>query len=646
MEAASRPHYAPGVPAEIVPPTTTVDTLLPETAKHYPANIALEFLGRTITYGELAHQTRKAAGALYRAGVRKGDIVAVILPNCPQHVVAFYAILSLGAAVAEHNPLAPAAELHDQIDNHGAKVVIAWEQTIEKLAADGDFRGRTYLSVDLSQELPLRSRMLLKLPVQTARDQAAKLRGQVPHGVLSFDRIVKKAPSLARGTVAERPGLDDLAVLLHTGGTTGSPKAAELTHRNLMSNMLQTDAWVPAFVRGKETYLGALPLFHAFGLNTIMLVGVYEAARLVLLPKFDVPTFLAAQRRHPITTMPGVAPMFARILNGAEETGTDISSITFSFSGAMALDPELAARWEAATSGPIIEGYGMTEASPIIAGSPTSDERRPSTLGIPFPSTEIRIVDPEDLTRDADGIGEIIVRGPQVFRGYRGLPEETANVLTEDGWLRTGDLGYWDNGFIVMADRSKELIINGGFNIYPSQVEDAIRDMPGVVDVAVVGIPDAGGESVVAALVLEPETFVDLDAVRRWTQDRISHYAMPRSIAVLESLPKSQLGKVQRKVLKEGLAGAELLDGRWVRKAKSLGEATLAWVGEKAAAVQEGIAEYTKTDAPKPDGVVAASETNNAEDNDTEALPTKALPDASAPSGSPGVADAENNNKR
>ena len=239
----------------------------------------------------------------------------------------------------------------------------------------------------------------------------------------------------------------------------------------------------------------------------------------------------------------------------------------------MALSPELAADWENETGGLIIEGYGMSEASPIIAGSPVSAERRPSTLGVPFPSTEVRIADPEDLSKDAQEVGEILVRGPQVFAGYLGEEEETDKVFYE-GWLRTGDLGRWDNGFIVMADRAKEMIIQGGFNIYPSQVEEVLKAMPGVRDVAVVGMPDpARGESVVAALVLEPDTSVDLDMVRRWAYDKLSNYAIPRSIAVLDDLPRSQIGKVMRRSVREQLEDFELIAGQWRKKASDTSEA-------------------------------------------------------------------------
>ncbi|MCF2705697.1 AMP-binding protein [Arcanobacterium haemolyticum] len=591
-DAPARAHCVPGVPASIEPVREPLDSLLWKAAKDFPSHIAIDFLGRTITYGELAHVTRKAAGALYRCGVRQGDTVALIMPNCPQHIVAYYAALSLGATVAEHNPLAPAAELHEQLDRHKAVVVVAWEQTVEKLTEDGDFHGHTYLAVDLSHELPFTSRFLLKLPVAAAQAQRAKLRGKVPHGVLSFDRVVKKAPPLPSSSLASVTDLDRIAVLIHTGGTTGTPKAVQLTHRNLMSNIVQTSVWIQGTKRGEEVVAGVLPFFHAFGLQTVLGVGIYIGATLLILPNFDVPALLAGQRRHPITLFPGVAPMFERILKQQEKEAaagkpTDITTIAWAFSGAMALDPDLARRWEETTGGLIIEGYGMSEASPIIAGSPLSAERRPSTLGVPFPSTDVRLADPEDLSKDATDVGEVLVRGPQVFAGYYGEPEETANVMY-DGWLRTGDLARWDDGFLVMADRAKEMIIQGGFNVYPSQVEDAIKSMPGVRDVAVVGMPDeTRGESVVAVLVLEPGAMVDLDAVRRWTQDKLSHYAMPKSIAITDELPRSQLGKVQRRSVRDQLSGYELKAGQWRKRAAELGEATSERVEALSASVAE-----------------------------------------------------------
>ncbi|MFC5369910.1 AMP-binding protein [Arcanobacterium bovis] len=561
-------HYSDGVKRNIVPVNDTLEKALDAAVADFPHRVAIDFLGREFTYVDILEQVKRAATVLTMCGVRRGDVVSLILPNCPQHYIAFYAATYLGATVSEHNPLAPPAQLLEQLKSNGARIVIAWEQTIEKLTENTSLHGFTYLAVDITRALPRKSQFLLKLPLKAAKTQRAKLRGKVPPGVHSWDNQVSHAAPMNLGSL-KGPELDDIAVLIQTGGTTGSPKAVQLSHRNIVSNARQVEYWLTDFKRGEETVAAVLPFFHAFGLQLSLSVCVSMAATQVMTPSFDVDILLAAHSRHPITFFGGVPPMFDKILKAIEKRPeVDLRSIRFSVSGAMPLAPELAKRWEDTTGGFMIEGYGMSEASPVIAGSPYSEQRRPSTLGLPFPSTEVMIVDPEDPDKQvADGeVGEILVRGPQVFAGYHNNPEETANVMW-NGWLRTGDLARWDDGFLVMADRKKELIINGGFNVYPSEVESAVRDMPGVVDVAVVGMPaDSFGESVVAALVLEPGAKVDLEAVRRWTEGKLSHYAMPKSIAIFDDLPRSQLGKVMRKNVKEQLQHFELSSGQWRQK--------------------------------------------------------------------------------
>src|SRR5665647_137341 len=265
-----------------------------------------------------------------------------------------------------------------------------------------------------------------------------------------------------------------------------------LTHRNVVANAIQDAAWTQ-LQDGAETPVGALPFFHAFGINVCLVYGVRIAATLMLFPRFDADAVLDAQRRHPVTMFPGVPPMFERVAAAAERRGVDLSSIRFAISGAMSLPAETARRWEALTGGLVIEGYGLTETSPLALGNPLSPGRQPGTLGLPYPSTTIRVVDPEDPTVDvAPGErGELLVSGPQVFAGYWQRSEDTAAALLPDGWLRTGDIVEVDDqtGFTRLVDRIKEVIIIGGFNVYPSQVEDRLREMPGVEDVAVVGMP-------------------------------------------------------------------------------------------------------------------------------------------------------------
>lgn len=560
-----------------VQPARTTTALLGEAARRWPDRVAIDFLGATTTYAELAEQVRAAATVLHDLGVRRGDRVGLILPNCPQHVVAFYAVHSLGAVVAEHNPLAAVEEVRAQLDRHGAKVVVAWEHAVATAVPDGQGaavatpQARTVLAVDLTAAMPRRTRLLLRLPLPAARAQRERLRAAVPEGVGSWDReVARAARAPARsglrpdGPAPHTPGPspEDLAVLLPTGGTTGTPKLVALTHANLTANVAQGRQWVPGLREGEETFGAVLPFFHAFGMTLCLTFAVSMGATQVVLPSFDVDMVLAATRRRPLTFLAGVPPMFDRLAAAVPEKDPQLlRSIRFAISGAMALDPEVARRWEAATGGLVIEGYGMTECSPVALGNPFGPHRRPGTLGIPFPGTAIRVVDPEEVEHDPEAadvpdgeVGELLVRGPQVFGGYLDDPEETAQVLLPGGWLRTGDLVRRDpaDGFVALADRRKELIVSGGFNVYPTQVEAAVRGMPGVVDVAVVGLPDSSlGERAVAALVLEPGAAVDLDAVRAWLHGRVSRYALPGAVHVLEELPRSQLGKVLRRRVRE-----------------------------------------------------------------------------------------------
>ncbi|WP_371151934.1 AMP-binding protein [Buchananella felis] len=558
VTSATWQHYAPDVPTSVDVPNTDLYELLASAARSYPDRVATDFLGATLTYRQLHQRVLGAAEVLRRMGVEAGSTVAVIAPNCPQHVVVFYALARLGAVVAEHNPLAPTQELEDQIRRHGAQVVIAWEPVVARLAQEHPAGvGRTYVSIDLTASMPKRIRFALKLPLKAARQKRAEMRAEVPLGTIPLDEMIEGSLPLTESH--PRPVPSDLAVLLHTGGTTGSPKAVMLTHANLVANATQGAAWLPGLSRQGEVFLAVLPFFHAFGLTLNLTFGISSGATLLILPRFDVELTFSANQRRPITFLPAVPPILDRLEAALRDKPQDFSACRITLVGAMSLPKEVAERWEKVTGHEVIEGYGMTECSPVILGNPVSEKRRPGALGLAFPSTEVRIVDPENPTVDvADGEeGELIVRGPQVCAGYLNEPEESADLFTSEGWLRTGDIVRLDDGFIVMADRRKELIISGGFNIYPSQVENAVRSMPGVVDVAVVGMPAGSlGEQVMAALVLEPGKQVSLEEVRAWAEKSLSHYALPRQIAVLTELPRSQIGKVLRRSVKEQLLSA------------------------------------------------------------------------------------------
>ncbi len=567
MLERARSHYLDGVPTEIIPVTTPLPEMMSKAVDDFPQNVAIDFLGKEYTYLEIYKEIKRATNVLKANGITKGDVVSVALPNCPQHYIAFFAISYLGATVSEHNPLAPPQQLKEQFANVKPKVFIAWDKTLEKMEKENTLESIIYFSVDLTKALTKKNQFLLKLPIKKAKEKRNAMTGKAPKIALSWDAEIAKTKPLNFSKLP-KIDLDDTAVLIQTGGTTGTPKAVMLSHRNIMSNARQIEYWLRDFERGNETVGAVLPFFHAFGLQLSLSVCLNTAATQIMLPTFDVDLLLAAHRRHPLTFFGGVPAMFDRIMKAAEKSGDDLSTIRYSVSGAMSLSADIAHRWEKVTGGWLSEGYGMTETSPVISGSPLANNRRISTLGVPFPSTEVRIVNPDNPDQDlAEGeIGEILVRGPQVFQGYLNNPEETALVFHK-GWLRTGDLGKWDDGFMVMADRSKELIINGGFNVYPSEVESVIKKLDGVADVAVVGMPtDEIGETVVAAIVPEPGAKIDLETVRKWTENKLSRYAMPKSIAILDNLPRSPIGKVMRRSVKEQLQNFELRSGTWKQK--------------------------------------------------------------------------------
>ena len=553
---ATRPwlaHYAPGVPADVTVPDGSVVDLLRSARDRFPDRVALEFFGAPTTYRELWDEVERAAGALHAAGVRAGDRVALVLPNCPQHVVAFYGALRLGAVVVEHNPLYTKDELERQFADHAPTVVIAWD-AVAATAAQVLPDTATVFAVDLTRALPLGKRFALRLPVAKARHARSAMTQPAP-GIASWDRLVRGASPLP-ASVPE-PVATDVALLQYTGGTTGIPKGAILTHRNLVANAAQSAAWAPDLAPGRETFYAVLPLFHVYGLTLCFTTAVLLAATVVMFPRFDPDLVLYAMRRRPATFLPGVPPMYPRLVERARERGVPLTSVRIALAGAMPLPPETVTEWEAATGGLLIEGYGMTETSPISIGNPIAVNRRPGSIGVPYPSTDIRIVDRDDP--DVDVVpgepGELLVHGPQVFAGYWNRPDDTAATLLPGGWVRTGDVVVQDeDGFIRIVDRIKELIIVGGFNVYPSEVEGVLRGLPGVAQAAVVSLPAPdGGEQVAAAIVPMPGEALDVEQLRAECRRHLAAYKVPKRIVIVDELPVSTIGKVLRSAVRSHL---------------------------------------------------------------------------------------------
>jgi long-chain acyl-CoA synthetase len=556
---ASRPwlsSYAEGVPHEIDEPTQTLPEMMAASVSRYGKSPALEFFGATTTYRELGKLVDRAAEGLRRLGVHAGDRVALVLPNCPQHVVAFYAALRLGAIVIEHNPIYTPRELRHQFEDHGARFAIVWDKVADTVAEfPSDLALEHVISVDITRAMPRAKRFALRLPVRKAREARAQLTAAP-----TSKRARPWETLLTHGTLSRKhtgPRLDDIALLQYTSGTTGSPKGAVLTHANLRANAMQGRAWVPGLHDGEETFYGVLPLFHAYGLTLCLTFAMSIGAKLVLFPKYDLELVASAIRKSPPTFLPAVPPIYDQLARAAARGTIDLSTVRFAISGAMSLPIATVDRWEAATGGLLVEGYGMTESSPVALGNPIGPSRRPGTVGVPFPSTEIRVVDPADPETDVPlgETGELLLRGPQVFQGYWNRPTDTAETLLDGGWLRTGDIASVSpDGFVTIVDRLKEIIITGGFNVSPSEVEDALVAHPDIEAAAVVALPKPrGGEDVAAAIVVRDGVDLEPDAVRDFCKTRLAAYKVPRRVIIVDDLPRSLVGKVLRREVRERL---------------------------------------------------------------------------------------------
>lgn len=546
--------YAPGVPHEIEAPTRSLIDMIDDSVAKYGRLTALEFFGAGTTYRELGEQIARAAEGLRRLGVRKGDRVALVLPNCPQHVVAFYAVLRLGGIVVEHNPLYTAKELRHQFEDHGARFAIVWDKVADTVAGfPSDLKLERTVSVDLTEALPFLKRAALRLPLAKARKSRAALTSPPKtRNLVRWSRLLDNRRISRRHP---RPTVDDVALLQYTSGTTGSPKGAILTHANLLANAMQGRAWLPDLREGEEVFYGVLPLFHSYGLTLCLTFAMSIGAKLVLFPKFDLGLMRDAARRSSPTFLPAVPPIYDQLADAASKGRMDLSTVRFAISGAMSLPVATVARWEKASGGLLVEGYGMTETSPVAIGNPVGPSRRPGTVGVPFPSTEIRVVDPDDpsVDREPGEPGELLIRGPQVFQGYWNRPGDTAASLLDGGWLRTGDIATVSgDGFVTIVDRLKELIITGGFNVSPSEVEDALQSHPDVTASAVVSMPRPdGAESVAAAVVLRDGAELGAKELRDYCRTRLAAYKVPRMIVTLDDLPRSLVGKVLRREVRD-----------------------------------------------------------------------------------------------
>ncbi len=541
--------YEPGIPSTLKYPDMPLHQFLNQTAERFPDNPALFFFGKKITYKELNELTNRFANALISLGVKKGDRVALMLPNCPQAVFTYYGALKIGAIVVQTNPLYVEREIEVQMKDSGAETIVALDlffPRIKNILANINLK--RVIITGVKDYLP----PLLKLlyPIK------ALLEGHL----ISVDKTppVYDLIKLLNEAKVDSPSIkvlpDDTALLQYTGGTTGIPKGVILTHRNLITNVMQCRNWMPSLKDGNEIFLGVTPFFHVFGMTAIMNLGIYIGAALVLLPRFKTEDVLKAVAKHKATIFIGVEAMYVAINNFPKIHKYDLSSIKICISGAGTLHVEVQNKFESLTGGKLVEGYGLSEASPVTHCNPIYGKRVKGSIGLPFPDVDIKIVDVETSKKvlGINEIGELIIKGPQVMKGYWNKPEETANTL-RDGWLYTGDVARMDeDGFFYIEERKKDMIKTVGENVYPKEVEEVIFRHPKVQDVVVVGIPEEfKGEMIKAYIVLKNgETATDEEIIEHCKKN-LAKFKVPKEIEFRKELPKTMIGKVLRRVLKD-----------------------------------------------------------------------------------------------
>jgi long-chain acyl-CoA synthetase len=542
--------YEPGVPETLEIPSHTLHESLSMAASRYANNTAVIFYGRKITYRELDAAATRFAAALQGLGVNKGDRVMIDMPNTPQFIIAFYGILRAGAIVVPANPQYVARELAYQATDSGAQTIVAltmnWN-TIREARASTPLK-RAVLT-NIKEYFPPLLKLLFTIAKEKKEGHRPDVRGEP--GVYDFRSLLKEAGDLTPVTVGQR----EVAVLGYTGGTTGVPKGAMLTHRNLVAQAAISAAWFVDRLPGKDVYMGALPLFHVFGLACVMNLGVHEGAAVILVPDpRDLKSLLSAAHTHRPTAFSGVPALYAAINSHADLRKYDLTSITTCTSGAAPLPEQVQTTFEHLTGGRLVEGFGLTETCAASIVNPMKGARKIGSIGVPMPNTLAKIVDAQTGTDLPVGqVGEIAISGPQVMAGYWNNPGETAKVMRPDGFFLTGDLGTMDeDGFFKVVDRKKDMFIVGGFNVYPREIEEVLSLHPKVMDAAVVGIPDVQrGHNVKAYVVLKPGQQATAAEVTDYCRRNLTRYKVPREVEFRDAIPKTMVGKVLRRALRD-----------------------------------------------------------------------------------------------
>jgi len=545
-------YYAKYTPKEIKIDEKPLYSILDETAENYPDNIALIFFGNEIKYKDLKIFTDKFANALQSLGVKKGDVVSLLLPNSPQFVISYYAILKIGAIVSPMNPLYKPPEIEYQLRDSNAETLIILDLFYENfIKIKENTKVKRVIVTSIRDFLKGIKRLLY--PLAARRMKVPKI--EYKEGIYRFLDLLKYSENYKKVEINPK---EDPAAYMYTGGTTGIPKAAVLTHYNLYSNVLQTSTWIEE-KKGKNVVLAVLPFFHIYGQTVCMNFGIFSAAKIVLMPRFDIKQLFDNIKKYKVNLLPGVPTLYNAIINSPLSKKYNLKTIEACISGAAPLPIEILKRFENVTGGKLREGYGLTETSPVTHCNPLTENYREGSIGIPLPNTLACVADIEkNILLGPEEVGEIVISGPQVMKGYLNRPEENKQVFFEFGgyiWFRTGDIGKYDkDGFFYVLDRKKELIKYKGYSVYPREVEEVLYQHEAVKEAAVVGIPDPEvGEKIKAFIVLKDEYKgkVKEEDIINFAKERLASYKYPREVEFREELPKTLVGKILRRVLRE-----------------------------------------------------------------------------------------------
>lgn len=543
-------YYPEDIPRSIEYDKKPLYQFLQETAERVPDKKALNFMGKEMTFREILTEAKKLANYLQKLGLKKGDRVASMLPNTPQAVVTYYGTLMAGGIVVQVNPLYTERELAYQMKDAGAKFIVCLDILLPRVSKVKEETDLEHIIVTrIADYLPFPKNLIY--PFIQKREYNIVVKVEETDDTHVWKNVIANSP--AEYQEVEIDPEEDLALLQYTGGTTGFPKGVMLTHYNLVANVQMAKAWLSKAERDKEVVLGVLPFFHVYGLTMVMNLSIMYGAKIILLPRFDAGQVLKTIQKHKPTLFPGAPTIYIGLLNHPDFKKYDLSSIKACISGSASLPLEVQEQFEKQTNGKIVEGYGLTESSPVTHANPIWGRRVNGSIGIPWPDTDAKIVKNGTLEEVPVGeIGEIAVKGPQVMKGYWNNPEATEEVL-KDGWLLTGDMGKMDeDGYFYVVDRKKDVIIAGGFNIYPREIEEVLFEHPDIVEAAVIGVPDDyRGETVKAVIVPKPGAKLDEKQLDEYCRKHLAAFKVPRIYEFREELPKSVIGKVLKRQLVE-----------------------------------------------------------------------------------------------